>query len=299
MKILVSGSSGLIGSAAVHHLTKQGHQVSALVRDPRKAKPGDVPWSPQRPLAPDALSPFDAVIHLAGKTVAGRWTEKSKAEIRESRARGTRVIAEAVAQAFRSGGCPRVLVSASAIGYYGSRGDEMLTEESRAGNGFLAETGREWESATGAAGHAGVRVVMPRIGLVLSTRGGALAKMLPAFRMGVAGRIGSGHQYWSWITLDDLVRVMEFALVDERVSGAVNAVAPEATTNAEFTKVLASVLHRPALFPLPAYVARLAFGAMADELLLSSQRVEPAKLNALGFKFQDADLRSALERVLR
>lgn len=298
MKILVSGASGLIGSAAVHHFTKQGHQASALVRDPRKAKPGDVPWSPERPLTPDALSPFDAVIHLAGKTVAGRWTEKSKAEIRESRVQGTRVIAEAVAQAFRSGGRPRALVSASAIGYYGSRGDEVLTEDSRSGNGFLADISREWESATEVATRAGVRVVLPRIGVVLSTRGGALAKMLPAFRMGVAGRIGSGHQYWSWITLADLVRVIEFALVDERVSGPVNAVAPQAATNAEFTKTLAAVLHRPALFPLPAYVARLAFGAMADELMLSSQRVEPTKLNALGFKFEDGDLRSALERVL-
>lgn len=258
----------------------------------------DVLWSPQKPLEPGHLATFDAVIHLAGKTVAGRWSEAAKREIRESRVGGTTVVAKAVAEAFRATGKPRALISASAIGYYGSRGEEVLTEQSARGSGFLADVCCEWEDATKVARDAGVRVVTPRIGLVLSTLGGALPKMLPVFRLGVAGKIGNGRQWWGWISLEDIVRVIEFALVNDLVRGPLNAVAPAVATNEEFTKVLAKELRRPAIVSMPAFVARAAFGTAAEELMLSSQRVKPAMLEELGFNFVDAELAGALKRML-
>lgn len=296
MNILISGASGLIGSAVLQRFRGSGHQVARLVRR-APIGPGEVEWNMDR-LEAKSLMPFDAVIHLAGKTVAGRWNDYAKKQIIESRVRGTTSVAQAVGEARKFYGRPNVLISASAIGYYGSQGDERLTEDSGRGRGFLADVAEAWESATASATQAGVRVVMPRIGLVLSRKGGALAKMLPLFRLGLAGKIGSGHQYWSWITLDDVVRVIEFAL-NSSISGPVNAVAPNPVTNEQFTKTLAAVLHRPAVFPLPAFMARVMFAEAADELMLSSQFVLPKKLQEAGFEFRDTELKPALENVLR
>jgi uncharacterized protein (TIGR01777 family) len=282
----------------VSKLRAAGHNVARLVRRGAQAQGADIEWHPGHPLEPEALFAYDAVVHLAGRSVAGRWTEAVREEILKSRVAGTRTISTAVAQAFRQTGKPRTLISASAIGYYGSRGDEVLTEKSGSGNGFLAHVAEQWEAATWTAEQAGVRVVMPRLGLVLSWEGGALGRMLPMFRLGLGGKIGNGRQYWSWVTLDDTVRAIEYLLRDKIVSGPVNVVAPNPVTNAEFTRTLAKVIHRPAFFPLPAGVARLAFGAMADELLLASQRVKPMVLEKSGFRFKDTQLRKALERVL-
>src|ERR1700733_14193816 len=293
--ILVSGSSGLIGTALVSALKSSGYEITCLVRDAASAK-GQIQWDPTRPLAPESVSGFDAVLHLAGESIVGRWTEAKKRRIRESRVQGTRRLAEALAQASQQ---PRLLISASAIGYYGDRGEETLREDSSSGKGFLPEVCREWEAATEPAAKAGVRTAQMRFGLVLSPSGGALQKMLPPFRLGVAGNMGNGRQWWSWIDIDDLVGGVQHAIQTETLRGPVNVVAPTPVTNAEFTKTLASVLSRPAIFPMPAFAARLAFGQMGDELLLASQRVEPAKLLASGYVFQKPDLRLALLAILK
>jgi uncharacterized protein (TIGR01777 family) len=259
-------------------------------------------------LSPTAVSGFDAVVHLAGESVVGRWTNEKKSAIRDSRVLGTRHLSAALAQ---SEAKPRVLVCASAIGFYGSRGDELLREESPAGQGFLAEVCREWEDASRIAAEAGIRTVNIRIGLVLSAKGGALANMLMPFKLGLGGRIGSGQQWWSWIHVDDIVGGIHHAIGTESVagpvsglgkgpvSGPVNLVAPNPVRNAEFTKVLASVLGRPAFFPVPEFALRLAFGkTAAEELLLASQRVEPGKLGASGYTFRFRELRQALENLV-
>ena len=256
---------------------------------------GQIPWDPAQPIAADSVSGFEAVIHLAGETVVGRWTAAKKARIRNSRVLGTRSLAQALAQASQR---PRVLITASAVGYYGDRGDEILREDSPPGEGFLCEVCREWEAATEPAAAAGIRTAHLRIGVVLSPVGGALQKMLTPFKMGVGGNMGNGRQWWSWIDVQDLVGAMHHILKTDRLEGPVNVVAPTPVTNAEFTKTLASVLSRPAIFPMPAFAARLAFGQMADELLLASQRVEPAKLTASGHAFQYSDLRAALQNLL-
>jgi hypothetical protein len=235
------------------------------------------------------------VIHLAGESVAGRWTEAKKKAIRESRVQGTKHLTEALAQAQSR---PRVFICASAIGFYGNRGDEALTEASPAGQGFLPEVSREWEAASRIAADAGIRTLNLRLGLVLSPRGGALKKMLTPFQLGLGGRIGSGQQWWSWIHVDDIVGAIHHALYTGSLTGPVNLVAPHPVRNAEFTQVLASVLRRPAFFHVPAFAARLAFGEMADELLLSSERVEPAKLRASGYAFRFGELRAALEDLV-
>jgi len=236
-------------------------------------------------------------VHLAGEPIAeGRWTQEKKRRILESRVKGTRLIAETLAKLNEK---PRVLVSASAIGFYGDRGDEVLLEESASGEDFLSEVCREWEKATLAASQAGIRVVHLRIGIVLSAEGGALAKMLTPFKLGVGGRVGGGRQYMSWITLDDLVGVIRRALADESLRGPVNAVAPQAVTNEEFTKALGRVLGRPTFLPVPAFAARLAFGEMADALLLSSARVEPARLKEAGYEFSQTEVEGALRHVLK
>ncbi len=241
-------------------------------------------------------SGFDAVIHLAGETIAGRWTDAKKNAIRESRVLGTRSLAGALARAESR---PKVFICASAIGFYGDRGEELLTEDSAQGQGFLPELCREWEQASRIAAEAGIRTVNLRTGLVLSAKGGALAKMLMPFKLGLGGRIGSGRQWWSWIQIDDLVGGIQQALGTESLSGPVNMVAPNAVRNADFTKVLASVLGRPAIFPVPGFALGLAFGKMAaDELFLSSQHVKPAKLEASGYRFQYGDLRGALESLV-
>ena len=277
-------------------LRARGSQIVRLVRG---AVTGDdqVSWDPAaKGVAAGKIDGFDAVIHLAGETIVGRWTAAKKARILGSRVQGTRGLAEALAKTSRR---PRVLLCASAIGYYGSRGDEVLREDSPPGNDFLSMVCEQWEGATRAAADIGIRTVNTRFGVILSREGGALPKMLPAFRMGVGGKIGDGQQWWSWIHIADVVGVMLHALETESVGGPVNVVAPAPMRNAEFTKVLASVLHRPAMFSMPAFAARLAFGDMAEALLLASQRVEPSKLLASKYIFQYPLLDRALTEILR
>jgi len=297
MKVLMTGSSGLIGSALGARLASEGHGVTRLVRAKSAAGAAALEWDPAAGrLDAAALEGFDAVVHLAGESIAsGRWTAARKARIRDSRIQGTRLLAERLARLARK---PAVLVCASAIGYYGHRGEEVLRESSPAGSGFLADLCREWEAASGAAASAGIRVVNLRTGLVLSRQGGALPRMLVPFRLGVGGRIGDGRQYMSWITLDELAGAYLYALHTETLAGAVNAVTPNPVSNADFTRTLGRVLRRPTVFPLPAFAARLALGEMADELLLASARVHPARLLATGYVFRFAELEGALRHVL-
>jgi uncharacterized protein (TIGR01777 family) len=294
-KILVSGSSGLIGAALILALKSSGYEVACLVRGAASGK-GQIQWEPARAIALDSVSGFDAVIHLAGESIVGRWTEAKKRRILESRVQGTRNLVEALAAAPQR---PRLLISASAIGYYGDRGEEALRENSSSGNGFLPEVCREWEAAAEPATQAGIRTVQMRFGVVLSRCGGALQKMLLPFRIGVGGNIGSGRQWMSWVDIEDLVGAVQHVIKTETLQGPVNVVAPNPVTNAEFTETLASVLSRPAILPMPAFAARLVFGQIGDELLLASQRVEPAKLLASGYVFQKPDLRKALEDILK
>jgi uncharacterized protein (TIGR01777 family) len=293
-RILVSGVSGPIGAALLPSLKARGYRITRLVRGPA-SDTEQISWNPAAPLSPESVSGFEAVIHLAGESVVGRWTEAKKKRIRESRVQGTRHLAEALAQAKDR---PRVLITASAIGYYGDRGEEVLREDSPPGAGFLPEVCRQWEAASQPAAQAWIRTLHMRIGLLLSIEGGALPKMLPPFRLGMAGKIGSGRQWWSWIDVEDCVGALHHILKTELLQGPVNLVSPQSLTNAEFTNTLAAVLSRPALLPMPAFAARLAFGQMADELLLASQRVEPKNLIASGYPFQYPDLRKSLAAML-
>ena len=296
MKVLLSGSSGLVGSALGRSLTSDGHEVMRLVR--RAASSADErTWDPARgEVAADAFDGIDAVVHLAGENIAARrWNPSQKERIRHSRVAGTRALCEALAGA---PSVPETLVCASAIGIYGDRGGELLTEDSSHGSGFLAEVCADWEAATEPAAQAGVRVVLVRFGVVLSPDGGALAKMLLPFRMGAGGRVGGGAQLMSWIALDDAVRVLEHALAQGSLRGPVNAVSPHPVTNAQFTRALGRALRRPTIFPMPAAVARLAFGEMANELLLASQRVQPRALEQSGFTFEHPELEGALRHLL-
>jgi uncharacterized protein len=296
MNILVTGASGLIGSALVPFLANAGHEVIRLVRSQPRPSERAIQWDPAAgSIEASALEGVEAVVHLAGENIAERWTAEKKVKIRESRVNGTRVLCEALA---RMATPPKVLVSASAIGYYGDRDEEILTEDSAAGRGFLAEVCRAWEAATAPAQQKGVRVVPLRFGVVLSSIGGALAKMLPPFRLGMGGRLGSGRQYMSWIALDDAVGAIHHAIMTESLRGPANAVAPQTVTNQEFTKALGKVLGRPTIFPMPAFAARLIFGEMADELLLASAHVQPAKLLASGYAFRYSDLEAALRHLL-
>ncbi len=292
MRILISGASGLVGRALTRVLAAEGHEAVALVR--RAPRPGEVEWNPAEPLDPEKLAGCDAVVHLAGKNVAGRWTERFKQEVRDSRVQGTRTLAVAVAEAYRRSGRPSVFISASAIGYYGNRGDELLTEESSPGQGFLADVSQQWETATNPALDAGVRVVNLRIGVVLAREGGALPAMLLPFRLGLGGRIGSGQQYWSWVSLEDVVGVILFALQRDSLRGPVNVVSPEPARNTDFVRALGEELHRPTILPLPAFVVRTLFGEMGDAALLGSARVEPAKLKLDGYQFRYPHLKDAL-----
>jgi uncharacterized protein (TIGR01777 family) len=297
MIIAVTGSTGLIGSALVSALEAEGHQVRPMVRREVRDREREIRWSPaSRAIEASKLGSVDAVVHLAGKNVACRWNDAVKRDIRESRIKSTQLLAETLSGLPNK---PRVLVSASAIGLYGDRNGEVLTEESPPGDGFLSEVCRDWEAATRAAWEAGIRVVQLRIGLVLSSRGGALAKMLPAFKMGGGGIVGTGKQYVSWIVLDDVVRMIQFVLEGDHVHGAINCVAPEPVTNLEFTRTLGRVLHRPTLVPMPAFALRMAFGEMADELLLSSTRVSPERIQECGFEFAYPELESALRHLLQ
>lgn len=290
-RILVSGVSGPIGAALLPSLKARGYEITRLVRGP-VSREGQIGWDPATPLSPESVSGFEAVIHLAGESIVGRWTEAKKKRILDSRVQGTRHLAEALA---KTKDRPRVLVAASAIGYYGDRGDEFLREESSSGQGFLPEVCRQWEAAAQPATQAWIRTVYMRTGVVLSQKGGALQKMLPPFRLGLGGNIGNGQQWLSWIDVQDWVGALHHILKTDLLQGPVNLVSPKPVTNAEFTKTLASVLSRPAIFPMPAFAARLVFGQMADELLLASQRVEPSKLVASGYPFQYSDLKKSLE----
>lgn len=297
MRVLISGASGLIGRALRTALLSSGDEAIALVR--RAPRENEVQWSPGEKLDPEKLVGADAIVHLAGKNVAGLWTEKFKREVLESRVRGTTTLANAAAESYRRTGKPRIFVSAAGINYYGSRGEEVLTEESSAGQSFLAEVGRQWEAATAPASEAGIRVVNLRIGVVLSRDGGALKPMLLPFRLGLGGRIGSGKQFWSWIAFDDVIGVALFALHNDSLRGPVNTVGPEPVRNAEFVRVLGEELHRPTIFPLPAWVVRSLLGQMGEEFLLTSIRAEPAKLKAAGYRFKHPELRDAMRAALR
>ncbi len=297
MKILVSGASGLVGSALVPALIAGGHSVVRLVRSAPKNGADEVMWDPAAgTLDASSVEGVNAAVHLSGENIGeGRWTPRKKTAIRDSRVKSTRLLAETLA---RLGRPPGVLVCASAVGYYGDRGEEVLREESPAGTGFLADTCREWESAAEPAVQKGIRVVHLRSGIVLSPKGGALAKMLPPFKMGLGGKLGSGRQYMSWISLDDMIGVIIHGIETEALSGPVNVVAPQSVTNLEFTKTLGQVLSRPTPFALPAFMVRLAFGEMADAALLASTRVEPARLQNSGYAFLHPELKGALRHVL-
>ena len=294
MRILVSGSSGLIGSALVPALESAGNAAIRLVR--RVPAGNEIRWNPVKdPSDSGSLEGFDAVVHLAGESIAGRWTAAKKARIRESRVHGTSALAAALA---RMRQLPKMMVCASAIGIYGDRGDEVLREDSAPGSDFLAGVCKQWEAATEPATKAGIHVVLLRFGVVLSPRGGALARMRPPFRMGAGGRIGSGRQWMSWITLDDVVGIIQHALTTESLRGPVNTVAPNPVSNAEFTRALGKALHRPTVIPLPAHKVRLMLGEMGEALLLSSQRVDCGKLLASGYRFRHPELKPALEALL-
>jgi hypothetical protein len=298
MRVAVSGSTGLVGSELVTVLSAGGHDVVRLVR--RVPAPGEkaVRWDPERGEVDAAgLEGLDAVVHLAGENVgSGRWTAARKAAIRDSRVKGTRLLCEALAGLARP---PETLVCASAVGYYGDRGEEVLTEESPPGAGFLPEVSREWEAASGAASRKGIRVVTLRIGMVLSPKGGALARMLPLFRAGLGGVIGGGRQYVSWVALNDLPNIILHTLQRGDLRGPVNAVAPRPVTNREFTEALGKALSRPTPLPVPAFALRLAVGGeMADALLLSSARVVPKRLIDTGYTFLSPELEPTLRRLL-
>ena len=301
MKILVTGSTGLVGTALVKALARDGHTVCRLMRPQSKStldsKDGfDVAWNPATGELGGAGVGPDAVVNLAGASIAGgRWTKKRKELLRTSRIDTTRALVHALA---KMNARPRVLVSASAIGIYGDRGNEVLTEESRPGTDFLAGLAREWETEALKAEALGIRVVLARFGIILARQGGALSKMLLPFKLGAGGRLGSGKQWMSWVTLEDVVGILRFAIENGAVRGAMNVVAPQPAQNVEFTKTLARALHRPALFPAPAFALRLALGQMADALLLSSQRVTPQVLEKLGYRFLRPDLDSALSAVI-
>jgi hypothetical protein len=297
MNVFITGAGGLIGKALSERLRAEGHTVTALVRGTPNAN--EVQWAPGKTLDPSVLVKADAVVHLAGKNVATRWTAKARQEIAQSRVGGTKTISDAAAEAFRRTGKPGVLVSASAIGYYGMRGEETLTEASAPGRGFLKDICVQWEAAAQSARDAGVRVVHPRIGLVLSESGGALGKMLPIFKAGLGAKLGDGLQWWSWISIDDVTRAIVFALLNPQVSGPVNLTAPNPVTCAEFTKVLGEVLHRPTLFAVPRFALHLALGKeSAEETALASARVLPSRLLEYGYQFVYADLREALQNGL-
>lgn len=302
MKILVTGSTGLVGTALVSALARDGHTVCRLVRPQStvsmETKDGfNVAWNPATGELGGAGVGPDAVVNLAGASIAdGRWTAERKATLRSSRIESTRALVNALG---KMNARPRVLVSASAIGIYGNRGDELLTEESKAGGDFLAGLAHEWEVEAMKAEALGIRVVLARFGIILARNGGALAKMLLPFKLGAGGKLGSGQQWMSWVMLDDVVGILRMAIDNASVRGPVNVVAPQPARNVEFTKVLAKSLHRPALFPAPAFALRLALGEMADALLLSSQRVVPQALEKIGYRFVHADLSSALSAALK
>jgi uncharacterized protein (TIGR01777 family) len=297
MKVLISGASGLVGMAVADALRKDGHTVGQFVRSGGTARAGDVRWDPASGTADlAAMEGADAVICLSGASVGeGRWTAERKKVLRSSRVDLTRVLVDSLGRLKQK---PRVFIAASAIGYYGNRGDEILTESSTAGNDFIAQLACDWETESMRAESAGIRTVILRFAVILSAKGGALARMLLPFKLGAGGRLGSGKQWMSWAALEDVVQIVRAAIADERIRGPVNVAAPGPVQNADFTRVLARVLHRPAIFPAPAFVLRIALGEMADGLLLASQRVIPEKLREAGYKFRYENLEGALMQIL-
>ncbi|PYU84038.1 MAG: TIGR01777 family protein [Acidobacteria bacterium] len=301
MKILVTGSSGLVGTALVSALARGGHTVCRLVRPQsaggEAAREGFVvAWNPATGELGGAGVGADAVVNLAGASIAdGRWTTQRKELLCSSRIETTRALVGALA---KMNARPSVFVSASAIGYYGDRGDETLTEESKPGGDFLAELVQEWEVEARKADALGIRVVLARFGVILAREGGALPKMMLPFKFGVGGKLGSGQQWQSWVALEDVVGILRFAIENASVRGAINMVSPQPLQNAEFTCVLAKAMHRPALFPAPAFALRLALGEMADALLLSSQRVLPRAVEKTGYQFLHSDLSTALKNLV-
>jgi hypothetical protein len=296
MKVLITGSSGLIGSVLIESLASNGHEVIRLLRK-KFAKDSPV-WDPENDVIDlGDVREIAAVVHLAGDNIAeGRWNDRKKGRIRNSRVRGTKLLAEFFAASEHK---PRIIVSASAVGVYGDRGEELVDETSEPGNGFLADVCQQWEEATASAVDVGIRVANVRFGVVLSTAGGALKKMLLPFRMGLGGVIGGGKQYMSWVSIDDVVGMIQYVIGNDSMRGPVNLVSPHAVSNHEFTKTLGRVLHRPTIFPMPAFAARLAFGEMANELLLSSTRAVPKKLMNSGYKFRHPELGEAFEHLLK
>ncbi|MFT4049885.1 MAG: TIGR01777 family oxidoreductase [Solirubrobacterales bacterium] len=292
-RILISGAGGFIGTALSTRLEQRGDEVVALTRAP--SGPGKVHWDPASgELQSDEVEGFDAVVHLAGEPIAGLWTAKKKRAIIDSRREGTGLLAETLAGLEDP---PKALISSSAIGIYGSRDDELLSESAGTGDGFLAEVVSTWEDSAEAARDAGIRVVNLRLGLVTAESGGMMTPMKPAFKAGLGGRLGGGDQWWSWVTLDDVVKAFVHAVDTPEMTGPYNVVAPNPVTNAEFTKQLAGALNRPAILPAPKFALKLVAREMADEMLLASQRVDSSKLEDSGFEFGDPELRPALERI--
>ena len=295
MKIAIAGASGLVGSALIPSLTHDGAAMTRLVRTTAKA--GEIEWHPnQDSLSAQSLEGFDVIINLAGENIAGgRWTDEQKRKIRDSRVSGTHLLSEAIAKMNVK---PSAFICASATGIYGDRDDETLDEQSESGGGFLAGVCREWEKACEPAIKAGVRVVNLRLGPILAREGGMLAKLLTPFKMGMGGKVGSGKQYISWVALDDVVTAIKLTISDQSMRGPVNIVSPNPVTNEEFTRTLGHVLNRPTALHMPAFAARLAFGEMADEMLLASQKVLPKKLTSMGFEFKYPELEAAMRRYV-
>ena len=296
MKVLITGATGLIGRRLQETLRDAGHELLLASRKPSKDG-GYIQWDIHDGFAePERLEGVDAVIHLAGENLNGRWTDAKKKAIRESRILGTRNVVDTISNLRQR---PRVLVSASAIGFYGDRGDDLMTETSPPGKGFLPEVCREWEAESRRAEDAGIRTVLLRAGIVLSKDGGALGTMLMPFKLGIGGVIGSGKQWMSWISLDDHAAVVKYALENEMIRGAVNSVSTNPVTNEEFTKTMGEVLYRPTLIPVPEFAVHLAFGEMGDTLLLDSTKVAPKRLEDAGFEFNFPDLKKALENAVK
>ncbi|HEY0659247.1 MAG TPA: TIGR01777 family oxidoreductase, partial [Pyrinomonadaceae bacterium] len=295
---LITGASGLIGKALQKSFAEKGYEMLLATRK-KPEKSNEIQWDTEKGFADGDLPQIenlDAIIHLAGENIAGRWTDEKKRRLMDSRVLGTRNIVETI---YKLAAKPKVLINASATGIYGDRDDEIMTEESAAGDTFLAEIGKNWEAEAVVAENFGVRLVLLRTGIVLAKDGGALAQMLTPFKFGLGGTIGSGKQWMSWIALEDVVRIVNFALENENLNGAINVVAPNPATNKDFTDALGSVVHRPTFLPLPAFAVNLAFGEMGDALLLDSTRVLPKKLEEAGFKFDFPDLKTALEQAIK
>lgn len=296
MKILISGSSGLVGSSLVSFLKEKGHEIFKLVRVRADLLPNEIAWDPDRGVInPPLLEGVDAVVHLAGENIMGRWTKTKKERIRDSRVEGTKLLCQAFCGLKK---LPSTFICASAVGYYGNRGNEILTEQSAKGEGFLSDVCADWEEAANGAMANGIRTVNLRMGMVLSSKGGALKQMLPIFKCCLGGKMGSGAQWMSWIALDDLTRMVEFILHQDTLAGPVNAVAPSPVTNTEFTETLGKVLHRPAFMSVPALAVKLVFGELGNELLLASQRVRPQKLEQAGYTFTCPTLGVALGHLV-